>query len=113
MFIRLQEILVETDENFFKEFVQPFPEQSAEMMEQLRDAWNKRDREQLIFVSHKLRGLALSYGANILAEYCKTIENNIETNPESITSESIENVDRSLQQSYETLSLTVKKLGMA
>ncbi|MDP1675867.1 MAG: response regulator [Bacteroidota bacterium] len=112
MFVRLQEILSETDKNFFREFVQPFPAQTAEMMEQLRTAWNKRDTEQLIFVSHKLRGLALSYGANALAEYCKVIENNIETNPNSITDESIVMVEQSMKQSYETLLLTVKKLGI-
>jgi len=113
MFNRLQEILLETDVNFFREFVEPFPVQSAEMMEQLRSAWDKHDAEQLVFVSHKLRGLALSYGANILADYCKVIELNAESNPKSITDESIANVDRSLKQSYETLSLTIKKLGMA
>jgi HPt (histidine-containing phosphotransfer) domain-containing protein len=113
MFVRLQEILNETDKNFFMEFVQPFPEQSSEMMDQLRAAWNKRDKEQLVFFSHKLRGLALSYGANTLAEYCKVIENNIEKHPDRVSDESIANVDRSLKQSYETLSSTVKKLGMA
>jgi CheY-like chemotaxis protein/nitrogen-specific signal transduction histidine kinase len=112
MFNRLQEILLETDENFFREFVQPFPSQSAEMMEQLHSAWDKHDAEQLVFVSHKLRGLALSYGANILAEYCKVIEHNAESNPNSITDESITNVEQSLQQSYETLSSTIKKLGI-
>ncbi len=112
MFIRLQEILVETDGNFFREFVLPFPSQSAEMMEQLRSAWEKHDVEQLVFVSHKLRGLALSYGANILAEYCKVIEHNAETNLKSITKESIANVEQSLQRSYEILSSTIKKLGI-
>ncbi len=112
MFIRLQEILSETDENFFREFVLPFPSQSAEMMEQLRTAWIKHDAEQLVFVSHKLRGLALSYGANILAEYCKVIEHNAETNLETITNEFIANVEESLQQSYKMLSSTIKKLGI-
>ena len=112
MFNSLHEILLETDEIFFKEFVLLFPSQSAEIMEQLRSAWNKKDTEQLVFVSHKLRGLALSFGANILAEYCKVIEHNAETNPDSITNESIANVEQSLQRSYETLSSTIKKMGM-
>ncbi len=113
MFIRLQEILNETDKNFFTEFVLPYPSQSAEMMEQLRSAWNEKNTEQVIFVAHKLRGLALSYGANKLAEYCLAVENTIGKNPESITDESIENINRSLKQSYETLTSTIKKLGMA
>lgn len=112
MFTRLREILSETDIHFFKEFVQPFPIQSAEMMEQIRSAWSGKNVDQLIFASHKLRGLALSYGANRLAEFCGMIEHNAEINPEQVTEESIKNVEQSLHQSYTTLSSTVKKLGI-
>ncbi len=113
MFMRLKELLNETDKDFFLEFVQSLPTQSEEIMKQVQTAWDEKNIKQLVFASHKLRGLALSYGANILAEYCKVIEHNAETNPDVVTGQSILDVERSLRQSFVLLSDTISKLGVA
>ncbi len=113
MYLRLKELLEQTDMEFMNEFVQTYPKQSEETLQQLQTAWSNKDFKELIFATHKLRGLALSFGADTLAEYCKFVEFGGEKDPDTITDQSIDNIAQALTRSYEILSSTISKLGIA
>lgn len=112
MFLRLKELLEQTDLEFMTEFVQSYPAQCDEIAQQLTVANSTKNIKQIIFAAHKLRGLALSYGAEELAELCKFVELNTEKEPALITDEVMKNIGQALQRSYEMLSVTNKKLGI-
>jgi PAS domain S-box-containing protein len=112
MYLRLKELLDQTDHEFMAEFVQSYPSQSEEVLEQLSTAWNNRDLSAIVFAAHKLRGLALSFGADDLAERCKIVEQRVEKDPGIITDETLQSISQSLQQSYELLSTVMSDLGI-
>jgi PAS domain S-box-containing protein len=112
MYLRLKELLDQTDLEFMTEFIQSYPIQTDEMIGQLTNAWKKRDMGSIIFVSHKLRGLALSFGADELAELCRNIEQNAERSPGLITDGNLQEITRSLTRSYELLAEVTVDLGI-
>ncbi len=113
MYMRLKELLDQTDVEFLTEFVQSYPVQSEEMLLQLTDAWDRQNFPELMFAAHKLRGLALSFGADEVAEACQFIETNAEKEKEKISRESIATVGERLHASFDTLSATLTQLGIA
>lgn len=113
MYLRLKELLDQTDVEFMTEFVQSYPAQSEEIIQQLLAAWKAKDEKQIVFASHKLRGLALSFGADELAELCKAVETNADRHFEDVTDHTIDLIESSLKQSYDLLASTMSKLGIA
>lgn len=71
---RLTEILNETDEQFLREMTESFPMQAAASFDLLYAAWERKEPKEIIFAAHKLRGLALNFGAATLAQRCRAIE---------------------------------------
>ena len=113
MYLRLKELLEQTDMEFMVEFVQTYPMQSDETLQLLQTSWKKKDFKELTFAAHKLRGLAMSFGADTLAEYCKFVEFNGEKDTAAITERSIDDIAQALTRSYAILSSTISKLGIA
>ncbi len=113
MYLRLKELLEQTDREFMKEFVQSYPAQSQIVMRNLRGARMANDVTQGIFASHKLRGLAMSFGAEELAELCRTIELNAEARPELFSDAAVKEIEESLRRSYELLESVTIRLGIA
>ncbi|MEI7906995.1 MAG: hypothetical protein WCI84_06510 [Bacteroidota bacterium] len=58
-------------------------------------------------------GHGFGLGADTLAEYCKFVEFGGEKDPDTITDQSIDNIAQALTRSYEILSSTISKLGIA
>ncbi|MFA5835023.1 MAG: PAS domain S-box protein [Bacteroidota bacterium] len=112
MYLRLKELLEQTDVPFMTEFVQSYPSQSEDTMHQLLSAWEKKDLVEVVFAAHKLRGLSLSFGAEELADLCKIVETNGDKNPNAISDQSIKDIEQSLHRSYDLLSATLSKLGI-
>ena len=112
MFLRLKELLEQTDMEFMTDFVQSYPQQSEETHRQLKNAWEAKDYKALTFSAHKLRGLALSFGAEMLAEYCKAVEFNAEKKPSLITEQTMENIETALVRSRDLLESTTARLGI-
>ncbi|NUN68707.1 MAG: PAS domain S-box protein [Bacteroidetes bacterium] len=112
MFLRLKELLEQTDAEFMTAFVQSYPAQSEEIMQQLDAAWRARSIGEIVFVVHKLRGLALSFGADTLADLCRTVEQHAEKDPGIITDERLGEIHRSLRESYEMLAQVISDLGI-
>jgi len=112
MYLRLKELLEQTDGEFMTEFLQTYPSQCEEIIVQLRQAWQQSDLKQIVFAAHKLRGLALSFGADSLAELCKTVELHVEANPGMITSEYLLSIEQEVQHSYEMLASVMTKLDI-
>lgn len=71
---RLAEILHETDEQFLREMTDSFPAQSTASFDLLSAAWQNKKPSEIVFAAHKLRGLALNFGAAALAQQCRMIE---------------------------------------
>jgi len=107
MFLRLKELLEQTDVEFMTAFVQSYPSQSDEIIQQLRTSWRDRNITDIIFGTHKLRGLALSFGADALADLCKTVEQNAEKDPGILTEETLTEIERALDASYELLAQVI------
>jgi PAS domain S-box-containing protein len=112
MTLRLKELLDQTDAEFMTEFVQSYPSQSDEVIQQLTNAWKARDVTAIVFAAHKLRGLALSFGADDLAERCKIVEQQVEKDPGIITDETLNGIVQSLNGSYDLLSAVIADLGI-
>ncbi|MFA6455372.1 MAG: response regulator, partial [Bacteroidota bacterium] len=112
MYLRLKELLEQTDGEFMTEFLQSYPAQCEEILQQLKQSWQQSDLKQIVFAAHKLRGLALSFGADGLAELSKTIELHVEANPAMITAEYLQSVEQAVQHSYEMLAAVMTKLGI-
>ncbi len=113
MYIRLKELLEQTDKDFMTEFVQSYPSQSEMVMRHLRGSRMANDIPQGIFAAHKLRGLAMSFGAEELAEMCKVIELNAEATPVIFSDAAVKEIEASLRRSYEHLTSVTRKLGIA
>jgi PAS domain S-box-containing protein len=113
MYLRLKELLEQTDREFMKEFVQSYPSQTQIVMRNLRGAKMANDVQQGIFAAHKLRGLAMSFGADELSELCRTIEMNAEATPEVFSDAAVKEIEEKLKQSYTLLESVSKRLGVA
>jgi PAS domain S-box-containing protein len=113
MYLRLKELLEQTDREFMKEFVQSYPAQSQLVMRNMRGARMANDVTQGVFAAHKLRGLAMSFGAEELSELCRTIELNAEARPEFFSDAAVKEIEESLRRSYELLDSVNMRLGIA
>jgi len=113
MYFRLKELLDQTDVEFMTEFVQSYPSQSDQIIRQLSAVWKEREITGIVFAVHKLRGLALSFGVEDLADQCKNVELNAEKNPAIITNENLEEITQSLNRSYDLLGVVLSDLGIA
>lgn len=101
---RLQGMLNETDREFFEEMVRTIPTQTNEILSDIRSLWEQRDVQKVIFAAHKLRGVALNFGAIALAEALKKIEH---ADPSYLLQQGqtlIDDVQREVLRSHEMLT---------
>ncbi len=113
MFARMKELMDQTDKEFMIEFANSFDQQCSEIMKQLKTAHSLAVAKDIVFASHKLRGLALSYGADELADLCKAVEVNVEKNPEMFPEERLNDIQEAVDRSIEMMKAAKQKLGIA
>jgi len=109
---RLQEILKETDQEFFEEMVQTFPTQMADMFAALQSAWNQNNVNEIVFIAHKLRGVALNFGAIAVAEALKEIEHADPSYLQQHGKSLIDDVQKTIHDTNELLKKVLSSVKM-
>ena len=113
MYHRLKELLEQTDHGFMSEFIRPYPSQMDAVLQNLVRAEEQRDVPKAVFAAHKLRGLAMSFGAEEVADLCRVIELQVETKPEVLSAASVQKIADAVMRSVELLQTVTTALGIA
>ncbi|MBI2427199.1 MAG: response regulator [Ignavibacteriales bacterium] len=109
MRIRLTDILEDTDRQFFDAFVSSYSPQADKIFAQLQEAWQRRNRNDIVFAVHKLRGQALNFGARQLAAQCKEIENADDLYFESLDESALDDISHELRRSKDMLPRIISR----
>lgn len=107
---RLTELLKETDQEFFREIVETFPPHVQEIAAELQSAWKEQKTNEAIFAAHKLRGVALNFGAVSLAEISKKIEQAGEAKNVTFDPSLLDALQAEVQRSLALLSNVVSSI---